>query len=95
MKAPQSELQRRLARALGTRIRAYRWARCMTQQELADAAGTHRPIVSRIERGVHVPDLLTFAELARALRVTMRDFVRDIDWRPIDEAAHVSLRRTA
>lgn len=89
-----AELQRVLAEAIGTRIRVLRLARGMTQRELARLIWTHRPIIGRIERGLHTPDLFTVRELARALGMSLRGFVAGIDFQPIDEAARQTLRRS-
>jgi transcriptional regulator with XRE-family HTH domain len=52
--------------AIGQAIRAKRLALDMTQLELAEAAGVHVVLVSRIENGV-TPTLATVEALARAL----------------------------
>lgn len=59
------------AKKVGERIRMLRRAQGLTQAQLADKAGTHRPIVGRIERGVCDPKIPTLAAYARALGVPL------------------------
>jgi DNA-binding XRE family transcriptional regulator len=53
------------ATPLHERVKATRLARGWSQRELAEAAGTHQPIVSKLENGRPVDDAL----LARILAV--------------------------
>jgi ribosome-binding protein aMBF1 (putative translation factor) len=53
------------ASPLHERVKAARLARGWSQRELAEAAGTHQPIVSKLENGRPVDDAL----LARILAV--------------------------
>jgi transcriptional regulator with XRE-family HTH domain len=57
----------------GERLTARRLALGLTQQDVADLAGTSRNYLGQLERGVkqRVPNALTLAALARALRVGM------------------------
>lgn len=87
-----TELIDAVARAVGCGVRAMRQARGMTQHELARRAHTFRPIVCRIERGIHVPDLDTMRVIAMALGVTLEELVRGIDWSAVDAAAKRTLR---
>lgn len=51
----------------GRRLREMRLKRGMTQEALAQAAGTAGPYVSDMERGLKVPSLTTVLRLALAL----------------------------
>ena len=62
-------------KTLGQRIRTTRAAAGLTQEELADAAGTTQDHVSDIERDVHVPGLALLGRLAAALGVGIGDLV--------------------
>ena len=85
-----------LAAALGSRVRALRLAAGLSQAALAQRALTHRPVVGRIERGTHVPDLETMHRLARALDCDWPAFVKSVDWEAVDRAADATnLRRSA
>jgi len=76
-----------IAKSVGQRIRELRLDAEMSKRELARRARTHPPIISRIEHGVHVPDLWTLAELARALELDVETVLMGLDWREIDAAA--------
>jgi transcriptional regulator with XRE-family HTH domain len=56
-----------LAQRVGARIRELRLDAELKQRELADLIGVHRPVMGRIERGVHQTDLGTIARIAEAL----------------------------
>jgi transcriptional regulator with XRE-family HTH domain len=81
-----------IARLVGQRIRELRLDAELTQQKLAQRSRTHRPIISRIEHGVHVPDLWTLAERARALELDVVTVLLGVDWGEIDGAACAVLR---
>lgn len=51
----------------GRRLRELRQKRGMTQESLAQAAGTAAPYVSDMERGLKVPSLTTILRIALAL----------------------------
>jgi DNA-binding XRE family transcriptional regulator len=53
--------------AVGLRVRVYRMARAMSQDELAGRASVSRVTLGSIERGDHAASLLTYRKLARAL----------------------------
>lgn len=59
------------------RVRTYRKAKNMTQQELADALGVSNKTVSRWEAEGSYPDPPTLLRLARALGVTVDDLLDD------------------
>lgn len=55
--------------AIGARIKEKRRSMGMSQEVLGDRAGIHRVTVTRIERGVTVPDLETVRRIAAVLGV--------------------------
>lgn len=64
--------------AHGKRVRAIRLRKKhWTQEDLAKAAGLQTGTISRIETGVHHPQLATVAKIAEALEVEIDDIV---DW---------------
>jgi DNA-binding XRE family transcriptional regulator len=56
-------------------VRAWREARGLTQQQLAEAAGISIPYLSQIEAGKRKGSAEVLAALARALRVSLDDIV--------------------
>jgi transcriptional regulator with XRE-family HTH domain len=57
--------------ALGEAVRTLRLEAGMSQEELADAAGTDLTQVGGIERGVRNPSYTTLLRLAAALKTTV------------------------
>lgn len=64
------------ARLFGERIRAFRKARNLTQEKLAEMAGLHPTFVSEIETGKANPSLAKIFCLAQALKVKPVEFFR-------------------
>jgi transcriptional regulator with XRE-family HTH domain len=64
-----------LVAALGLRMRVVRVARGWTQEQLADAAGLDRTYVTRLERGLHAPTVVTVWRVARALEVSFAELL--------------------
>lgn len=56
--------------SFANRIRARRLALCLTQRQVAAAAGLHTNTYARMERGEVSPKLATLDRLAAALRTT-------------------------
>jgi DNA-binding XRE family transcriptional regulator len=54
---------------LGSRLRTLRLAAGLTQAQLAERTGIHRPNIARVEAGRHTPSLETIARLAAAIGV--------------------------
>ena len=52
---------------LGHKIKDLRVAKGLSQTELAESIGVRQPIVSRIEKGTHVPTWRNLERIARAL----------------------------
>lgn len=92
---PSMALSSCIARVLSARIRELRLDAEMPQSELADRSGMHRPVICRIERGVHVPGLCTLAAIAAALELDVSTILMGIDWREVDMAAALELRSKA
>lgn len=55
--------------AVGSKIRAARERACLSQDELADKAGTNGAFLGRVERGLQNMSLMTIGRLAVALGV--------------------------
>ncbi|MGW5931994.1 helix-turn-helix transcriptional regulator [Streptomyces anulatus] len=63
------------SRALGTRIRAARTARKMSQERLGELSDTDRQTINRIEQGHHATRIDTLYRLARALDTPLSHLV--------------------
>jgi len=75
------------AHHFGAEVRARRLATGHSQRWLANQLGLHREIVSRTERGDHVPSLETVERYARVFGCTALDMLRWIDSAPVRGAA--------
>jgi transcriptional regulator with XRE-family HTH domain len=60
-----------MTRILADNIRAFRRARGISQEELADMCGLHRTYIGSVERGERNVSLSTLEVLAHALGVTV------------------------
>jgi transcriptional regulator with XRE-family HTH domain len=69
----------RLLKTFGRTIRRLRKQRGLSQEDLAEASGMSRNYISDIERGVRNPGLLALVALAKALRVSLRELVEEIE----------------
>lgn len=62
---------------IGRRVREFREGKDLTTYEVARRSGIHRPNISRIENGKHVPTLDTLMRLAQALGISVAGVVAD------------------
>ena len=62
--------------SLGARLREFRRARALTQEELAEKAGVSPSTIVDIERGKHEPQIRTLRKLARAFGVQPKELVK-------------------
>lgn len=69
---------RKVARAVGRRLRALRIAQGLSQEQFAAKAGVHRTQVGFMERGENVPSVLTLIQTAKALDSTASEVLRDV-----------------
>jgi len=69
----------KLLKTFGRSVRSLRKQRGLSQETLAEACGLSRNYISDIERGVRNPGLLVLVGLARALHVTLRELVEEIE----------------
>lgn len=67
------------AEVFGERMRELREKRKLTQVEVAKRSGLPQPRVSAIERGAHVPNLLTIIRIAVALECKFGDLASAFD----------------
>jgi transcriptional regulator with XRE-family HTH domain len=54
----------------------------LTQEQLAKRTGLHRTYITDLEVGNRNPTLKTLARLARALRLTIAEITRDVEYDP-------------
>lgn len=81
------------ARAVGARLRELRIDAEFSQRDIAARMGSHRPIVGRIERGVHALGMRTVARYAEALELDVETVLVCLDpaWRAAGEEARSEL----
>lgn len=74
----RKQRNREMNRLLGRRLAAMRKASGIRQEEVADAMGFMRPLVSKIEGGTRALDAVEIPDYARAIGVTTQDVVEVI-----------------
>lgn len=77
----------RLAKRLGKNIAERRKQLEWTQEQVAERVGVDAETISRFERGVNLPSLLTLEKLSTALRLTVGDLMSKQRPEAADEAA--------
>jgi transcriptional regulator with XRE-family HTH domain len=65
-------------KSLGRTIRALRLKARLTQEQLAEAADLHWTYISGIERGVRNISITSLSQIAAALKLRVRDLVKDL-----------------
>lgn len=78
-RASRTEVGRFIAKTVGAELRFLRQEAELTQNQIAEATGIHRPIVARIERGKHCPSLEVVEAYARALELEVLDVLACLD----------------
>ena len=68
-------MRNELAKTIGQAIARWRTAHCMTQEGLAIALDVDPMTVSRFERGVTLPSLLTLQKVSVVFGITMAELV--------------------
>lgn len=64
---------------IGLRVKTIRHQRKLTQAQLAEAIDKTFEAISNLERGKTAPNFSTLADIARVLKVPMREFFEGID----------------
>lgn len=80
----------RPGRGLGKQIAERRKAIEWTQEQLAERLGVDAETVSRFERGVTAPSLLTLERLARALKTSAAELLSESSNEPTAQAVRIS-----
>lgn len=63
-----------IKKLLGERIREFRKAKGLTQEQLAERVGVEPRHISRIEGGYNSPSIERLAKISEALNVPIKDF---------------------
>jgi transcriptional regulator with XRE-family HTH domain len=64
---------------IGLKVRRLRQERRMTLQDLADATGLSKPLLSQIENEQVIPPLATLLRISKALKVELHTFFQEAD----------------
>jgi transcriptional regulator with XRE-family HTH domain len=80
------------AEEFGARLRTIRENRGMTQLELADALGIHRPTITKYETGAVFPEGQTLVALGKVLEVSMDELILGIKAEGQDDVRDTRLR---
>lgn len=80
----------RLAGAVGRAIARNRMAAGLTQEQVAEALGIGNEAVSRIERGLVMPNVARLMELADTFGCDVADLLTEVSARPGDQAKHLA-----
>ncbi len=82
--------RRKLAKRLGQQIAERRRDLSWTQDQLAERLGVDTETISRFERGVTVPALLTIEKLAGILKTSVANLLSEASISPSDQAIRIS-----
>ncbi|MDR6202529.1 helix-turn-helix domain-containing protein [Paraburkholderia graminis] len=80
----------RLAEVVGRTIARNRIAAGLTQEQVAEQLGIGNEAVSRIERGLVVPNVARLVELANVFDCDIADLLTEVSSRPSDQAKHLA-----
>jgi transcriptional regulator with XRE-family HTH domain len=72
-------VEKELPRIFGKVLKGVREERKLSQQALADYADMDRAYISKLERGISVPSIITIFKLATILEVKPSDFILKVD----------------
>ena len=81
----------RLAKRIGKRISDRRKSLGWTQDQLAERVRVDGETISRFERGVNLPSLLTLDRLATVLRVDVGNLLSRTETAPLDEMSALAM----
>jgi transcriptional regulator with XRE-family HTH domain len=79
-----------IADRLGANISVLRRAKGWTQSDLAERVGVDTETISRFERGVTLPSLLTLEKISQSLRAGVGDLLAESSAQPDDLASLLS-----
>ncbi|HHW1804897.1 TPA: helix-turn-helix domain-containing protein [Pseudomonas aeruginosa] len=82
--------QKALAEAVGRAIAKQRMRCGMTQDEVAEILGVGNEAVSRIERGIVMPNIARLFEFATIFNCSAMELLSEASLRPDDQATRIS-----
>lgn len=82
--------EKRLAVVVGRAVARQRTRAALTQEEVAERLGVGNEAVSRIERGVVIPNITRLVELAAIFNCEAAELLTESSQRPDDQAARIS-----
>ncbi|WP_271410525.1 helix-turn-helix domain-containing protein [Pseudomonas sp. Q1-7] len=82
--------QKSLAEAMGRAIAKQRLRCEMTQEEVAERLGIGNEAVSRIERGLVIPNIGRLFDFASIFQCKASDLLNEVSPRPDDQASRLS-----
>lgn len=68
-----------IVKAFGKILKETRELKGLSQQELADYSETDRAFISKIERGISTPSILTLFKLAEVLKIRPFDLIEKVE----------------
>ena len=77
MGKPKTTTNDRMCENLGRRLQELREQANLSRQQLADKAGVHYDVISRIERDDRRPVVTTLARIANGLDLSMHQLLTD------------------
>ena len=80
----------RLAEAVGRAIARNRISANLTQEQVAEQLGIGNEAVSRIERGLVMPNVARLMELADVFDCDIAELLTEVSSRPSDQAKHLA-----
>lgn len=80
------ELGKRLGKNMAQKRKGIGW----TQAKVAEKVGVDTETISRFERGVSLPSLVTLEKLAHVLKTTVSDLLEEGSTEPHDQAVVIS-----
>lgn len=72
-------MKRDLVKAFGKVLKQLREEKGLSQQELGDYSETDRAFISKIERGLSIPSIVTVFKLAEVLKIKPKDLIDKVD----------------
>lgn len=67
--------EKQIVSQFALRMRAYREAKGISQERLAEYANLHRTYIGSIERGEKVPSLVTVVKISKALNISISELI--------------------
>lgn len=72
-------MEKNLPKVFGNVLKGFRIDRNLSQQALADYANMDRAYISKLERGISVPSIITIFKLAEILQIKPSELILKVD----------------